>query len=250
MPRPTTSRVAGSPVAARCSQPSPVGRWPMSASRTVSGRSATRWRSSRFGATGGSWRLPVVRGGRRRPRRACGPISRTGRATRRRECRRPSRRGAAWTRREPQARRRTAKVRPIRPRSPAAASARARVGGIARSRAWKPPTLAPTTRRRVATAWSARPAATSANSPTRSPGRRRPRPSRGSRPPPPAARSRASAAAARPPRGRRLRRARGQALVAPRAQLAGAQPRPGRDLAQPLAAVQQPLWPPRPRARW
>src|SRR5205085_5793134 len=42
-------------------------------------------------------------------------------------------------------------------------------------------------------------------------------------------------------RGQRLRRARRQVLVAPRAQLAGAQPQLGRDLAQPLAAVQQPL---------
>ena len=250
MPRPTTSRVAGSPVAARCSQPSPVGRWPMSASRTVSGRSATKWRSSRFGATGGSWRLPVVRGGRRRPRRACGPISRTSRATRRRECRRPSRRGSAWTRREPQARRRTAKGRPTRPRSPAAASARARVGGIARSRAWKPPTLAPTTRRRVATAWSARPAATSADSPTRSPGRRRPRPSRGSRPPPPAARPPASAAAARPrarpapppsprPGARRATRSAGRGSAPARSR-----PRPA-PRRRPAAAR-----PPRPRARW
>src|SRR5205085_9899715 len=39
----------------------------------------------------------------------------------------------------------------------------------------------------------------------------------------------------------RLRRAGRQVLVAPPAQLAGAQPQLGRDLAQPLAAVQQPL---------
>src|SRR3954447_7498382 len=51
----------------------------MSASQTVSGRSATKWRSSRFGATGRSWRLSVVRGGRRRPPRACRPISRISR---------------------------------------------------------------------------------------------------------------------------------------------------------------------------
>src|SRR3954462_11081570 len=40
-------------------------------------------------------------------------------------------------------------------------------------------------------------------------------------------------------RGQRLRRAGRQVLVAPPAQLAGAQPQLGRDLAQPLAAVQQ-----------
>src|SRR3954451_14336085 len=48
----------------------------MSASQTVSGRSATKCRSSRFGATGRSWRLSVVRGGRRRPPRGGGALSR------------------------------------------------------------------------------------------------------------------------------------------------------------------------------
>src|SRR4051794_12091195 len=42
-------------------------------------------------------------------------------------------------------------------------------------------------------------------------------------------------------RGQRLRRAGRQVLVAPAAQLPGAQAELGRDLAQPLAAVQQPL---------
>src|SRR3712207_7213995 len=37
----------------------------MSASQTASGRSAAKFRSSRFGATGRSWRLSVVRGARR-----------------------------------------------------------------------------------------------------------------------------------------------------------------------------------------
>src|SRR4051794_20609065 len=41
--------------------------------------------------------------------------------------------------------------------------------------------------------------------------------------------------------GQRLRRARRQVLVPPAAQLPGAQAQLGRDLAQPLAAVQQPL---------
>src|SRR4051812_13838767 len=48
----------------------------MSASQTVSGRSATKWRSSRFGATGRSWRPSGGRGGRRRPRRGAGAHSR------------------------------------------------------------------------------------------------------------------------------------------------------------------------------
>src|SRR3954470_16762683 len=47
----------------------------MSASQTVSGRSATKWRSSRFGATGRSWRLSVGRGGRRGAPRARPPPS-------------------------------------------------------------------------------------------------------------------------------------------------------------------------------
>src|SRR3954469_3989175 len=64
----------------------------MSASQTWSGLSAVKFRASRFGATGRSWRLSVVRGVRRRPRRAESPISRISPATRRRECRSPSRR--------------------------------------------------------------------------------------------------------------------------------------------------------------
>jgi len=69
--------------------------------RLWSGLSAVKFRASRFGATGRSWRLSVVRGVRRRPRRAESPISRISRATRRRECRSPSRRSSAWTRGEP-----------------------------------------------------------------------------------------------------------------------------------------------------
>src|SRR5215212_1353416 len=57
----------------------------MAASQTRSGLSATKFRASRLGATGRSWRLPVVRGVRRRPRRAESPISRISRATRRRD---------------------------------------------------------------------------------------------------------------------------------------------------------------------
>src|SRR5919112_4009753 len=45
----------------------------MSASQTWSGLSAVKFRASRFGATGRSWRLSVVRGVRRRPRRAESP---------------------------------------------------------------------------------------------------------------------------------------------------------------------------------
>src|SRR5919199_1835036 len=41
--------------------------------------------------------------------------------------------------------------------------------------------------------------------------------------------------------GQRLRRAGRRVLVAPPAQLAGAQPQLGRDLAQPFAALEQPL---------
>src|SRR5215218_10034850 len=48
----------------------------MSASHTVSGRSATKERPSRLGAIGRSWRLSVVWGRRRRPRWACRPMSR------------------------------------------------------------------------------------------------------------------------------------------------------------------------------
>lgn len=55
------------------------------ASQTVSGRSAAKCRSRKLGATGRSCRLSVVRGGRRRPRRACRPISRISRTIRRRE---------------------------------------------------------------------------------------------------------------------------------------------------------------------
>src|SRR3954453_12708320 len=47
----------------------------MSASQTVSGRSTAKFRSSRFGATGRSWRLSVVRGGPRGPRRSFQPTS-------------------------------------------------------------------------------------------------------------------------------------------------------------------------------
>src|SRR5215213_11754395 len=64
----------------------------MSASQTWSGLSAVKLRSSRFGATGRSWRLSVVRGVRWRPWRPDRAISRISRSTRRRECRRPSRR--------------------------------------------------------------------------------------------------------------------------------------------------------------
>src|SRR6185436_9465642 len=46
----------------------------MSASQTWSGLSAVKFRASRFGATGRLWRLSVVRGVRRRPRRAEGGI--------------------------------------------------------------------------------------------------------------------------------------------------------------------------------
>src|ERR687885_735548 len=42
-------------------------------------------------------------------------------------------------------------------------------------------------------------------------------------------------------RSQRLRRAGRRVLVAPPAQLAGAQPQLGRDLAQPFAALEQPL---------
>src|SRR3954469_13701474 len=68
-------------------------------------------------------------------------------------------------------------MRPIRPRSSASVSALVRTEGIARSQAWKPLTLAPTTRHRVATAWFARSAATNTNLLTRSPGRKKRRPS-------------------------------------------------------------------------
>src|SRR4051794_35291777 len=75
MPQPTISRVAMSLIAARYSQPSPVGMYEMSASQTVSGWSAANFRSSRFGATGWSWRLSVVRGTRRRRRATARPPS-------------------------------------------------------------------------------------------------------------------------------------------------------------------------------
>src|SRR3712207_1488709 len=75
----------------------------MSASQTWSGLSATKFRASRLGATGRWWRRSVVRGVRRRPRRAESPISRISRATRRRECRRPSRRSSAWIHGAPRA---------------------------------------------------------------------------------------------------------------------------------------------------
>ena len=98
MPQPTISRVAMSLIAARYSQPSPVGMYEMSASQTVSGRSAANFRSSRFGATGRSWRLSVVRGTRRRRRATVRPPSRMSRATRLRPIRTPSARSSAWTR--------------------------------------------------------------------------------------------------------------------------------------------------------
>src|SRR3954465_14534226 len=52
----------------------------MSASQTASGRSAANFRSSRFGATGRSWRLSGVRGTRRRRRATVRPPPRTSTA--------------------------------------------------------------------------------------------------------------------------------------------------------------------------
>jgi hypothetical protein len=98
MDQPTISRVARSLMAARYSQPSPVGMYEMSASQTASGRSAAKSWSSRLGAIGKSCRLSVVRGVRRRPRRAESPISRMSRATRSRPIRTPSSRSSACTR--------------------------------------------------------------------------------------------------------------------------------------------------------
>src|SRR5437763_443651 len=69
----------------------------MSASRTASCRSAAKFRPSRFGATGWSCRLSVVRGTRRR-RAAVRPPRRMSRATRPRPIRTPSSRSSAWMR--------------------------------------------------------------------------------------------------------------------------------------------------------
>jgi hypothetical protein len=69
----------------------------MSASQTASGRSAAKRRSSRFGATGWSCRLSVVRGARRRIV-AESPPSRISRATLFRPTRTPRARSSAWTR--------------------------------------------------------------------------------------------------------------------------------------------------------
>src|SRR5215213_1684695 len=62
----------------------------MAASQTVSGRSAAKFRPSRFGATGWSCRLSVVRGTRRRRAAAVRPPRRMSRATRPRPIRTPA----------------------------------------------------------------------------------------------------------------------------------------------------------------
>src|SRR5947209_17868021 len=97
----------------------------------------------------------------------------------------------------------------------------------------------------MATAWFARSAATNANRLTRSPGRKK---SRGLLEdldlllePLDLALEPLRLCPLGPALGQRLRRARRQVLVAPRAELAGAQPQLGRDLAQPLAAPEQAL---------
>src|SRR3954451_1662671 len=77
MDQPTISRVARSLMAARYKKPSSVGMYEMSANHTVSGRSATKERPSKFGATGRSWRLSVGWGRRRRPRLGRRPLSPT-----------------------------------------------------------------------------------------------------------------------------------------------------------------------------
>ena len=217
----------------------------MSASRTVSGRSAAKCRSSRFGATGRSWRLSVVRGGRRRPLAGWRGPSRASAAPR-------AVGGAAAP---PDAARRDYAVSRARTDGPRRCG---RCGRAARP----PPRPGPGRRgsraarrgsrtrppRRSGAAWRRQGSAA-----------RRRRTRTGSRDPP----ARKAAAffedldrllqppvlALEPPHvrllglagGRRPRRARGQVLVPPAAQLPRAEAGLGRGLRQALAALEQAL---------
>src|SRR5437764_10862655 len=99
-------------------------------------------------------------------------------------------------------------------------------------------------RHRVATAWLARSAATNANRLTRSPGRksrRLPEDLDLLLEPLVLALEPLQLGLLRLAGGQRLRRARRQVLVAPRAELPGAQPQLGRDLRQPSTALEQAL---------
>jgi hypothetical protein len=69
----------------------------MSASQTWSGRESSKLRASRFGATGRSWRLLVVRGTGRRSWWAKSLMSHIGCSIRRREFRCPSRRSTSMS---------------------------------------------------------------------------------------------------------------------------------------------------------
>ena len=70
MDQPAALRLARSSTAARRSQPSPVGRQAMSASRTLLGAQTQKSCFSRFGASGRSWLPSAARGQNRRPARA------------------------------------------------------------------------------------------------------------------------------------------------------------------------------------